>query len=165
MRSSIQIFPAFAFWQPHCLLLLFDCTLKFLTPTVLFSSRFRTFCRAPACPLAAAIVATAWSSWTLPPATLPIHCGNTPRFAAVIARYCCCYRRIPNFFESLLHVSDACHAMCLSCFLTNAQLTSISLSNNSFGRIHVFAEIFDIVLRSNHSVCTVWCNNNVFTGM
>jgi hypothetical protein len=39
------------------------------------------------------------------------------------------------------------------------------LSNNSFGRIHVFAEIFDIVLRSNHSVCTVWSNNNVFTGM
>ena len=29
----------------------------------------------------------------------------------------------------------------------------------------MFAEIFDIVLRSNYSVCTVWTNNNVFTGL
>jgi hypothetical protein len=50
-------------------------------------------------------------------------------------------------------------------FLTSMQLHSISLSNNSFGRIHLVAEMFDIVLRCNYNVHTLWCNNNVFTGM
>lgn len=45
------------------------------------------------------------------------------------------------------------------------QLTSVSLSSNSFGRIHLVAEIFDIILRSNYKVHTLWCNNNVFTGI
>ena len=50
-------------------------------------------------------------------------------------------------------------------FLICMQLHSISLSNNSFGRIHLVAEMFDIVLRCNLNVHTLWCNNNVFTGM
>ena len=45
------------------------------------------------------------------------------------------------------------------------QLNSVSLSNNSFGRIHLVAEMFDIVLRGNYHVHTLWCNNNVFTGL
>ena len=45
------------------------------------------------------------------------------------------------------------------------QLACVSLSSNSFGRIHLVAEIFDIVLRCNYHVRTLWCSNNVFTGM
>lgn len=45
------------------------------------------------------------------------------------------------------------------------QLNSVSLSNNSFGRIHLVAAMFDIVLRCNYHVHTLWCNNNVFTGL
>ena len=63
----------------------------------------------------------------------------------------------------------ACSLMFMSVMppvtIAHLQTTSISLSNNSFGRIHLAAEIFDIILRNNYKLHTVWCNNNVFTGM
>ena len=63
----------------------------------------------------------------------------------------------------------ACSLMFISVMppvtMAHWQTASISLSNNSFGRIHLAAEIFDIILRNNYKLHTVWCNNNVFTGM
>ncbi len=120
--------------------------LDFHTPV-----RFRTFCRArdhPALipPRAAAIVQTAWSSWTPPPSTLRILFGNTLMCAAYVSYYCSSWHPSVLLFIRL-------------------QLTSVSLSSNSFGRIHLVAEIFDIILRSNYKVHTLWCNNNVFTGI
>jgi hypothetical protein len=45
------------------------------------------------------------------------------------------------------------------------QLSCLSVSNNSFGRLHLAAELFDIVLRCNFSIHSLWSSNNVFTGI